>query len=198
MISLKQLLVKSLLFANAGLLCNFNPCYAFSLTIVPSIPQEYVASPGEKVSFFVSLGDIPQDIAVLGYNFSIGIDGQELSNPVMTTPGGTPTFQQLDFLVTAPTESPLFSGVSSQTLANLTFDVKNPLKDGNPDVYFKNTSTILYLFQGTKFVKEFPPEPRKDGADVVPVPEPITVFSLATALGFGFFLKKKYPSKEIS
>lgn len=81
------------------------------------------------------------------------------------------------------------------TIASYTFDVLKPIKDGKPDLFNARISYREYYSTTTTPIYE---TPITFGGDVVPisepstsVPEPLTIFGTATALGGGILLKRK-------
>ena len=79
---------------------------------------------------------------------------------------------------------------NTTTVGRISFDVFNPpVKDGKSDLFDAkvNYEDFSIIFPS------FPDEtPIASGADVVPVPEPLTIFGTVTALGYGAILKRKY------
>jgi hypothetical protein len=85
---------------------------------------------------------------------------------------------------------------STTTVATLTFDVlPGVVKDGDNDLFnvqaaykeilgFSETGVVLY--------SEFKRASVSEKFDVEPVPEPLTMFSAAAALGYGAILKRKF------
>lgn len=80
--------------------------------------------------------------------------------------------------------------INTTTIARLTFDVIGPIKDGKADLY---DAQVYYDDGGVLDVT-----PIASGADVVPVPEPLTIFGTATALGCGVLFKRKSSKKTVS
>jgi hypothetical protein len=65
-----------------------------------------------------------------------------------------------------------------------------PVKDTIPDV-----SARLNYEEETRFGL-LPGQSPASGSDVVPVPEPLTMFGTAAALGYGVIFKRKYSKKK--
>jgi len=81
------------------------------------------------------------------------------------------------------------------TIASYTFDVLKPIKDGKPDLFNARISYTEYYPTATVYNLQ---TPITFGGDVVPVsepstpvPEPLTIFGTATALGGVILLKRK-------
>jgi hypothetical protein len=85
---------------------------------------------------------------------------------------------------------------NTTTVGRILFDVFNPpVKDGKSDLF---DAQVNY-----KEVRLFTPSvsdktPIVSGADVVPVPEPLTMFGAGAALGYGAIVKRKYSKKTES
>jgi len=82
---------------------------------------------------------------------------------------------------------------NTTTIASFTFKVLNPVKneDGNVDVStvvgYTEQNHLIYDFSSTNFKN-----------DIEPVPEPLTIFGTATALGCGVLFKRKSSKKTVS
>jgi hypothetical protein len=79
---------------------------------------------------------------------------------------------------------------TTTNIARFIFNVLQPVKDGMGDVYARvdfrmpgDTFTMVYI---------------SGGNDVEPVPEPLTIFGTATALGCGALFKRKSSKKTVS
>jgi hypothetical protein len=80
-----------------------------------------------------------------------------------------------------------------QIIARGTFTVLTPVKDGLRDVI----ATASYDESGP--LGNFPElSITRLGPDVVPVPEPLTIFGTATGLGCGVLFKRKSSKKTVS
>jgi hypothetical protein len=90
---------------------------------------------------------------------------------------------------------------STTTVATLTFDVTNPVKDGNSDLFnvVAFYREILGRDETGGFVYgEYQGAEVSETLDVVPVPEPLTIFGTVTALGCGALFKRKSSKKAVS
>jgi hypothetical protein len=144
---------------------------AATLTVVPggTIPK----NPGDSIEFIFSLNPGSTSFSVLFLDFIYQFDGGELSQPlgggVQKAPFGTPV-----------------NGTT--TVGRVTFDVITPVKDGMSDLF---SARAFYLegdvLKETSFAS---------GGDVVPVPEPVTIFGTVTALGCGTLFKRKFSKRR--
>jgi len=73
-------------------------------------------------------------------------------------------------------------------IAFFTYKVSNPVRDGSRDFYVEVDFQEGGAF-GTAYAQ---------GGDVVPVPEPLTIFGTATALGCGVLFKRKSSKKTVA
>jgi hypothetical protein len=89
--------------------------------------------------------------------------------------------------------SPGSSIIDTTPIGSGEFIVGTPVKDGIGDV----SATILYDEEGP-LGKVTGLTLSASGGDVVPVPEPLTIFGTATALGCGAILKRKSSKKKVS
>jgi hypothetical protein len=90
--------------------------------------------------------------------------------------------------------NPGASVISTTTVATLTFDVTNPVKDGNSDLFNVQAlyKEILGLGEtGVIEYGEYQLATVSETFDVEPVPEPLTILGAATALGYGAILKRQ-------
>jgi hypothetical protein len=78
---------------------------------------------------------------------------------------------------------------TTTNIARFIFNVLQPVKDGMGDVYAR----VDYRQAGY-----FPMVYISGGNDVEPVPEPLTIFGTATALGWGALFKRKSSKKTVS
>ncbi len=133
------------------------------------------------------------------------------SDPEPSIPSGLLGIILFDFLFDYDKEElrlrgtvePIYRSVRSpNTIVRYTFDVLKPIKDGKPDLFNVSVSyTEYYRPAGSSTFKT----PITFGGDVVPVPEssipvlepsasvpePLTIFGTATALGGVILLKRK-------
>jgi hypothetical protein len=150
---------------------------AATLTVTPV--GEILKSPGELIQFIFEFTPTPSRVATsLALIFSL--DGSELSQ---TEPGILPPPGNM--IITGPT-----------IIANPTYRVLTPVRDGISD-----TGAILLYQEVDPSGGIFNSILTVEGADVVPVepvPEPLTMFGTATALGYGVILKRKSSKKTAS
>ena len=142
---------------------------AATLTVTPVGTLQ--KQPGESITFIVALNQAPSTGNVLKFIFlDFNYDDSELSpsvNGINLEPPNTPVN-------------------NTKTIARLTFDVLRPVKDGMSDlfnvraIYRDGESAVSQLTSIAPGV-----------VDVVPVPEPLTIFGTATALGCGALFKRK-------
>jgi hypothetical protein len=157
---------------------------AISLTLTPIGGLQ--RNRGDKISFILRLD--PQN-----EGGSSGVEVQEVYRPSVFDP----TFGIYDTNELAFSEIIQFFDFSSQRvtyprdIAALVFDVVNPIKDGNGDVSARidyRTSSGSGRAYSTS----------DSSLDVQPVPEPLTIFGTATALGCGVLFKRKSSKKTVS
>lgn len=143
--------------------------FSFTLTPVGSLQR----NPGDSIEFLLKVNPIDprtgsQSEITIRRISNFYNDPNELSDPEITI------FDR--FLNTKLT--------ATTTIARLISKVGQPVKDGQNDV------TVYVSYQeGNRFGTTgiFP-----EGGDVEPVPEPLTMFGTAAALGYGAILKRKY------
>jgi hypothetical protein len=95
-------------------------------------------------------------------------------------------------------DHPPVAGITniSTTIATYIFKVLKPIKDGKADVFNATVSyTVIDLSGGSSSPKN---TPITSGGDVVPTPEPLTMFGAAAALGYGAILKRQSSEKKKS
>lgn len=152
---------------------------AATLTVLPSgeIPKKV----NDSIEFTFTFNPEPASLKYLGadlFNLLFDYDKDELRlrGPV------TPISSSLPY-ITYP-----------YTIGSYAFDVLKPIKDGKPDLFNARISYKQYYSTAT-IIDE---TPITFGGDVVPVsepstsvPEPLTIFGTATALGGGILLKRK-------
>jgi len=147
---------------------------AATLSIFPTLHPggEIALRPGDIIDFKFSARGEQNSLSVVYNNLRANFDSSELEE---VTP--------LRWLVSR--------GISLQPtyreIATWRLKVKTPLRDLRPDVW----ATLFYDEE-----TQFGPTPGRSidaiGADVVPVPEPLTMLGAAAALGYGAILKRKY------
>jgi len=159
---------------------------AASLILMPNQPLDtntILRNPGDSLEFTLFLL-IDREIA-LRYikelrDYSITYDDTELSLVQIVNPMG---FNQLFY-------------THQTVLATYIFQVlESVVKDGKSDI--SASATVSYQRYGFTY-----PESLSAGNDpyydVQPVPEPLTIFGTATALGCGVFFKRKSSKKTVS
>jgi hypothetical protein len=149
------------------------PTKANAVTLTVSPGGEIKKEINDSIEFIYSLNPAPSSVIkflYIGWSF----DGNELSeslNLVTTLPSGTPVTNIRD-------------------VASLRFRVINPVKDGNSDFF---NATVFYEEGGVRKETSW-----VSGVDVVPVPEPLTIFGTVTVLGCGtLFKQKSFKKKKI-
>jgi hypothetical protein len=149
---------------------------AATLTLKPV--GEVQAITGSSIEFKLELTPSPMSIIkIIDFSFIRG-DATELSDP---TAGIS---IELNSLINGLT-----------TIGTRTYTVLQPEKDGMSDVL----ATVHYEEIGPSGTARF--NGAASGADVVPVeivPEPITIFGTAIALGCGALFKRKSSKKTVS
>jgi hypothetical protein len=172
--------------------------FSFEFTPVGEIP----ARPGEEITFKVSFNPEGLSVEFLGLQKKdkyVGFewDGSELSHQ-------NTSLKNVGIV---------FSNTTS--IAEITFSTLNNLeKDGEPD--FFNVTGLFDIKEdddgkdgntGTGTAFSSVESEKKEGFKVVdvvpilraePVPEPLTMFGAAAALGYGAILKRKYSKKTES
>jgi hypothetical protein len=144
---------------------------AATLTVTPSgiIPR----NPGDSVEFTFTLNPEPTGLNILFLeSLQFNFDSSELSFS-----GGT----------TVPLNTTLSQ---TEIIASLTFTVTQPVKDGISDLFNAKVN-----FRQGGLPGETSPA---SAGDVVPVPEPLTIFGTATAFGCGVLFKRKSSKKTVS
>jgi hypothetical protein len=159
---------------------------SFSLILMPNQPlgtNAILRNPGDSLEFTLLLL-VDRDISVRYIktllDYSITYDDTELSLVQIVNPMG---FNQ-----------PFYN--DQTVLATYIFQVlESVVKDGKSDI----SATANYQAQRYGFTY---PESLSAGNDpyydVQPVPEPLTIFGTATALGCGVFFKRKSSKKAVS
>jgi hypothetical protein len=147
---------------------------SFTFTPVGEIQQK----PNDSVEFVLNINPAPSTVVkILSWIFYS--DDTELSGP---TAGTT-------VVLRSPIDSPT-------TIFSRTFNVLTPVKDGISDF------TVKIFYEESESGSSATPtqfEAFFSGADVVPVPEPLTIFGTATgALGYGAMLKRRSSKKTVS
>jgi hypothetical protein len=147
---------------------------AATLTGLPA--GEIPRRPGESVEFtFVLTPALNSTVTVTGGIFQV--DNSELS------PLTALRFVGLNNPITTTT-----------TIARGTYKVGTPVKDGISDASIRQ---LLYEEKSSSGTVTNPPLSANAG-DVVPVPEPLTMFGTAIGLGGGVLFKRKSSKKIVS
>ena len=150
---------------------------AISFTLTPL--DNLQKNPGEDISFILSLD--PQNDG--------GITIQQIYQPTTFNPlYGIYDSNELSFLEIIPIVNFSQPVTVPRDIAAFKFKVDNPVKDGESDlrsvrVRYQTSSVETSIVVGNATL------------DVEPVPEPLTMFGAAAALGYGALLKRKYSKK---
>ena len=136
-------------------------------------------NPGDSLEFLLLLDDVSFRFPVDIQGYSVDYDRTELSLTQIVNPIG------LNQRLTTPT-----------FLARYIFEVLEPVKDGRGDI----SATVNYREPPNFTIPERFESISTGGPlyDVEPVPEPLTIFGTATALGYGAILKRKSSKKKVS
>ena len=153
--------------------------YAATLTVVPV--GSLKKNPGDSIDFILAFN--PQASVDKRIEFSrieFDFDQDELSS----APGSPQQYIMPGTIVNFTT-----------TVGRLSFNVIRPTKDGVNDVFARIFYDEIDVSLGTQV-------PRATlvagGGDVEPVPEPLTIFGTATAIGCGILFKRKSFKKTVS
>jgi hypothetical protein len=149
---------------------------AVSLTLVPVGSLQ--RSPGDSIKFVLAFNPsgINVPVTIINVVTPPGFDGNELSfDPILSTSLSEYTLS------------------NTTNVANFFFTVlPGVVKDGNSDVF---QAIVNYRYEDENSLSGFT---RGEATftnttyDVEPVPEPLTMFGAAAALGYGAILKRKY------
>jgi len=170
---------------------TFIPTKANAITLTLTPVGSLQRNPGDKISFILRLD--PQNKGGLG-----GVEIVEIYRPSPFYPTqGIYDGDELSFVEIIPFFD--FSRervTSSRDIAALVFDVINPIKDGdfgnidvNARIDYRTSSGINSIITASN---------GNFSLDVHPVPEPLTIFGTATALGCGVLFKRKSSKKTVS
>jgi hypothetical protein len=161
---------------------------AASLTVTPIGTLQ--KQPNNSITFTFSFNPAPQNGVLQFFNFSY--DNSELSF--------VPGQNIVDFITTSPILSPRETIVqlsNTPNIVNLTFNVLQPRKDGQSDLFQAFATYVNQIPNSNSVVSatliadgSFDVEPVSE-----PVPEPLTMFGTAIGLGYGAILKRKYSKK---
>jgi hypothetical protein len=147
---------------------------AASLTFLPVGSLQ--RNPGDSIEFILALNPAPHtntEEVVKFLRFDFTYDGNELS-----------LFKDPERLV-----APNTIVNNTRSIARFTFNVLQPVKDGITDV------SALVEFEDDFITTGII---TSENLDVEPVPEPLTIFGTATALGCGVLFKRKSSKKTVS
>jgi hypothetical protein len=152
-----------------------------------SIFREIKAKPGDLITFTykVILNNTTNNIVprILFSDF----DKTELSS-----------FAELEWLVPVGRPIAYIPGsfpttTTTVSIATLRLKVDNPVKDTKPDVW----GTLTFDEENATSDQSFGLNLPGNGSDVVPVPEPLTMFGTALGLGCGVLFKRKSSKKTV-
>ncbi len=152
---------------------------AATLSIYPPLhnPGEIARKPGDVIDFRFSAKGEQGSQYVIYKELQASFDSDELEE---LTP--------LQWLVSQNLQlQPTYREIASWKLK-----VKNPLKNGIPDVW----ATLIYD-EETQFGLSTDVSIPASGPDVIPVPEPLTIFGTAIGLGCGVLFKRKSSKKTV-
>jgi hypothetical protein len=170
----------------------FIPTKVNAVTLsIRSIPRdirnEIAAKPGDLIDIIFNLRLDATSEFVTPKTLVSNYDTNELSE-----------FTELRWLV--PQNRPIAYNVgniivTNTDIATLRLKVEKPLKDTRADVW-----GTLTFNEGNRTVNDIIPDLKADafGPDVVPVPEPLTIFGTAIGLGCGVLFKRKSSKKTVS
>jgi hypothetical protein len=154
---------------------------AVTLSIGPSTMGEIQAKPGDLITFTFRLRLDSTTYSLTPKILVTDYDHSELS-----------PFAALQWLVPVNRPIAYIPGNVSTDIATLKLKVDKPVRDKKPDVwgtltFDEENNTSNKTLVGLKL--------DVNSADVVPVPEPLTMLGAAAALGYGAILKRKYSKK---
>jgi len=155
---------------------------AISLTLTPLGSLQ--RNPGDRIEFVLELD--PQDAGLFG------VEIQKIHEPEdLDFIRGLYDSNELSFAEAIPLINIAEERVTRpRDIAVFIFNVINPIKDGGNDVWvrvdYRIGSLTVYDYAGDSTL------------DVEPVPEPVTIFGTATALGCGALFKRKSSKKTAS
>jgi len=157
---------------------------AATLTVTPNGTLR--KQPNDSITFRFSFNPAPENGVLQSLNFRY--DNSELS----FVPGQS----TVDFITIISTTETIVQLANTQNIVNLTFNVLQPRKDGESDLF---AAFALYEIRDSNSNSRVESTLIADGSfDVEPVPEPLTIFGTATALGCGVLFKRKSSKKTVS
>jgi hypothetical protein len=149
-----------------------------------AIGDDIAASPGDLIDIIFSLKLDRNSEYVIPTNLVSYYDSGEVYE-----------FTPLRWLVSQNRPIPFDEAIGNIDIATLQLRVEEPFKDTLPDVW----GTLTYD-DSNRIVDRIIPglEAYGVGPDVVPVPEPLTMFGTAIGLGCGVLFKRKSSKKTVS
>lgn len=147
------------------------------------IRREIAARPGDLIDIIFTLTLDSGSISVIPKSLAVVEDSSELS-----------VYTALLWLVSPGRPISYVSGDTDTDIARITYEVENPVRDRRPDV----TASLIYDDNNVSGPLPDLTAELSNAPDVVPVPEPLTMFGTATALGYGVIFKRKYSKKKKS
>jgi hypothetical protein len=148
----------------------FMPIQANAATLRVAPINEIPRSPGDSITFYLTVTPAPSSVVTIR-GLILGRDPSELSS---STDGNLPV----------PGRQ-----INTETTFSSVHTVLTPVKDGMSDLW----ASLLYDESGSSGTLTNLQASGSAG-DVVPnpVPEPLTMFGAAVALGYGAIFKRKY------
>jgi hypothetical protein len=147
---------------------------SFTLTPVGSLQRK----PGDSIEFLLKVDPS-------------GSFGSQESIKIRTISNVSHDFNELSLPEIVPVQSALNTTLTTiTTIASLFSEVRQPVKDNQNDVTVRVSYQVGNMFGTTGM--------NVSGGDVQPVPEPLTIFGTATALGCGVLFKRKSSKKTVS
>jgi hypothetical protein len=146
--------------------------FIFTLTPLDNLQKNR----GEQISFILRV-DPQNDSIVIPRIYNPSIFNYDLNELAFSR---TQPLIDLSEPVTRP-----------RNIAAFIFDVINPIKDGQTDLRSVTIDYRIRTGEGSFDIGG-------DNLDVEPVPEPLTIFGTATALGCGVLFKRKSSKKTVS
>jgi hypothetical protein len=157
---------------------------AVSLTLLPVGSLQ--RNPGDSIEFTLAFNPSAPNST----NGTVGIIN------VVTPPGFDGN--ELSFDPDRSSSKALYTISNTTNIANFFFNVLSPVKDGKSDVF---QVVVNYVYQDDTSFSGFTTAQvtlNNETYDVEPVPEPLTIFGTATALGCGVLFKRKSSKKTLA
>jgi hypothetical protein len=162
-----------------------------SIRSVPrAIGNEIAAKPGDLIDFIFNLRLDATSESVTPQTLVSNYDTNELSQFTALrwlVPQGRPIAYNVGNII-----------VTNTDIATLTLKVEKPLKDRREDVWGTLTFDEAYKTVNNEIITLSGLKADAVGPDVVPVPEPLTIFGTAIGLGCGVLFKRKSSKKTVS